>query len=96
MDHMIFRATLTRNAEKQLRKVPRHVMVKLKAWVVIVEKQGLEEARRIPGFHDEPLSGSLYGKRSIRLSKAYRAIYEIQNDASGALASIKEVTNHEY
>ncbi len=96
MDRMIYRAILTRNAEKQLRKVPRHVVVKLKAWVVIVEKQGLEETRKIPGFHDEPLSGSQHGKRSIRLSKAYRAICEIHNDGRGPVASIKEVTKHEY
>ncbi len=31
MDHMIFRATLTKNAEKQLRKVPRHVSTEEKS-----------------------------------------------------------------
>jgi proteic killer suppression protein len=41
-----------------LRKVPRHVVVKLLGWVQLVETQGLEEARKIPGYHDEPLKGS--------------------------------------
>ena len=93
---MTFRVTLTRNAEKQLRKVPRHVAVKLKAWVEIVGKQGLEGVRKIPGFHDEPLAGPRYGQRSIRLSRAYRAIYQIHNDEDCSLASIEEVNKHEY
>ncbi len=62
----------------------------------MVENQGLEEARKIPGFHDKTLGGSRQGQRSIRLSQAYRAIYEIDTDAAGELARVKEVTNHEY
>ncbi|MCP4654162.1 MAG: hypothetical protein GY856_01960, partial [bacterium] len=62
----------------------------------IVETQGLEEARKIPGFHDEPLGGPRKGQRSIRLSHAYRAIYEIQTDEAGELASVEEVNKHEY
>jgi proteic killer suppression protein len=55
---MIRRVTLTRDAKKDLRKVPRHVAVKPMAWIELVESQGLEEARKIPGFHNEPLGGS--------------------------------------
>jgi proteic killer suppression protein len=66
------------------------------AWVELVESQGLEEARRIPGFHDEPLGGSRNRQRSIRLSRFYRAIYEIETDEAGELAGVKEVTKHEY
>ena len=62
---------LTRLAQKQLRKVPRHVAVKLQSWVEAVEIQGLEEVRRMPGYHDESLRGERRGQRSIRLSRAY-------------------------
>jgi len=93
---MIRRVTLARTAQKQLRRVPRHVAVKLQAWIELVENQGLETARRIPGFHDETLGGPRQGQRSIRLSQAYRAIYETSTDAAGELAQVKEVTNHEY
>ena len=44
-----------------------------RAWVDAVERVGLEEARKVPGFHDEPLKGKLEGCRSIRLNDAYRA-----------------------
>ncbi len=93
---MIYRVTLTRDAQKQLRRVPRHVAVKLQAWIEMVETDGLTVARRIPGFHDEPLHGSRRGQRSIRLSRAYRAIYEIGDDEIGRLVNIEEVNKHDY
>ena len=34
------------------------------------------------GFHDEPLRGQRHGQRSIRLNRAYRAIYVISSDGS--------------
>jgi len=35
------------------------------------------------------------GQRSIRLSRAYRAIYEIQGDTA-AFVSVEEVSKHRY
>lgn len=93
---VIRRVVLARLAKKHLRKVPRHVALKLQAWVEMVEADGLEEARKIPGFHDEPLHGQRRGQRSIRLSRAYRAIYEIQADRVGRVVSIEEVSKHDY
>ena len=43
---------------------------------------GLEEIRKIPGYHDEPLRGDRKGQRSIRLSRLWRAIYRIAQDGS--------------
>jgi proteic killer suppression protein len=40
----------------------------------------LLEVRKIKGFHDEPLKGNRKRQRSIRLSKAYRAIYVVGDD----------------
>ena len=91
---MIRRVVLTKQAEKQLRKVPQHVSDKLLAWVKSVEAKGLEEVRKLPGYHDEPLKGQRAGQRSIRLSKAYRAIYVIVN--GGVEVSVEEVNKHEY
>ena len=87
---------LSRLALKQLRKVPRHVVDKLLGWVQLVEKDGLEETRRIPGYHDEPLCGERMGQRSIRLSKAYRAIYRIDEGGLVQLAVVEEVSKHGY
>ncbi len=64
-------------------------------WVAAVEHDGLEEARKVPGYHDEPLKGDRAGPRSIRSSKAYGAIYEIKEDTA-KLVSGEEVNKHEY
>ena len=52
--------------------------------------------RKIPGFHDEPLKGNRKGQRSIRLSKAYRAIYIIGQQGNIEIAEIIEVNKHDY
>lgn len=52
--------------------------------------------RKFPGFHDEPLKGTRRGQRSIRLSKAYRAIYEESKDGKVTVVLIVEVSKHEY
>jgi len=72
---MQYRVFLSKQAEKDILKVPDYIAIKLQAWVDDVEERGLPEASRSPGFHDEPLSGELRGLRSIRLSRAYRALY---------------------
>ncbi len=86
---------LSRLAQRQLRKVPKHIVVRLQRWVELVEYDGLMEARRIPGFHDELLRGQRAGQRSIRLSRAYRAIYSVVDDVV-EFALVEEVHKHEY
>jgi para-nitrobenzyl esterase len=51
--------------------------------------------RKVPGYHDEPLKGDRAGQRSIRLSRAYRAIYEIRG-GTAKFVSIEEVNKHDY
>ena len=87
---------LSRLALRQLRKVPRHVVDKLLAWIHLVEEEGLEEARKIPGFHDEPLLGRRVGQRSVRLSRAYRAIYKIEQRRVISFVVVEKVTKHDY
>jgi proteic killer suppression protein len=92
---VIQRVELSARAKKQLRKVPVHVADKLMAWVASVEAKGLEEVRKLPGYHDEPLKGERRGQRSIRLSRAYRAIYVIAGQQV-AFVSVEEVSKHDY
>lgn len=92
---VINRVRLSRRAQKDLLSVPRHVAIKLGAWAADVVARGLEEVRKVPGYHDEPLKGRRMGQRSIRLSRAYRAIYTIQNDEI-EFVLIEEVTKHDY
>lgn len=83
-------------AEKQLKKLPHFVVDKLIAWARSVELKGLREVRKIPGYHDEPLKGDRLGQRSIRLTKAYRAIYVEEADGEINLIVLEEVNKHEY
>lgn len=46
---------ITKRADKDLSKVPAYISSKLEAWIESVETDGLENVRKIPGFHDEPL-----------------------------------------
>lgn len=81
---------------KELKKLPRHVLDKLLAWVLSVEKDGIEQVRMRPGYHDEPLRGRRSGQRSIRLNKAYRAIYRIGRDGDVELVEVIEAHKHRY
>jgi len=92
---VIHRVLLSKRAAKDLEKVPDHVVLKLSAWKDGVERFGLEEIRKRPGFHDEALKGDRKGQRSIRLSKAYRAIYRIVKE-DVIFVLIEEVNKHDY
>ena len=92
----IFEVVLTKRAKDDLTKVPLHIVKKILAWMEQVNHQGLREARKVPGYHDEPLKGKRGGERSIRLSKAYRAIYVIAQDGSIEIVKILEVNKHDY
>lgn len=84
------------SVEKSIKKLPDHIVIKLLSWAKRVEIYGLEEVRKIAGFHDEPLKGERAGQRSIRLNKAYRAIYTIDQSGTIRIIKIIEVTKHEY
>ena len=94
---MLIRAVrMSRRAQRDLRLAPPHVRRKLKAWIESVSKDGLEDVRKIRGFHDEPLKGKRRGQRSIRLSRSYRAIYKVLSDGTLWFAQLEEVTKHGY
>ena len=87
---------LSKKAKDNLVKVPGHIKDKLLLWVDDVEREGLEKVRKIPGFHDEPLKGDRVGQRSIRLSKAYRAIYVEEANKEITIILVVEVNKHAY
>lgn len=93
---MIHDVRISKLAQKQLRKLPRHVAEKLRVWVALVCDVGIEEARKVPGYHDEPLQGQRAGQRSIRLNRAYRAFYVIGQDGSVEFVCVEEVNKHDY
>ena len=95
MTPTIRRIEITKRAERQLRKAPDHIKVNMMSWVRAVELDGVEEVRKVPGYHDEPLKGVRAGQRSIRLSRSYRAIYEMKKDVV-EFVSVEEISKHDY
>jgi toxin HigB-1 len=98
---MINTVIITKQAQKQLRKVPLHVAQKLAGWVIPVEEKGIDEVRKISGYHDEPLMGMRKGRRSIRLTISYRTIYQIKKGdrlkgEAIEYVAVEEVTKHQY
>jgi proteic killer suppression protein len=87
---------MTRFAEKQLRKLPKHIVAAYYTWVRSVELDGIRATRLLPGYHDEPLKGERKGQRSVRLSKGYRVIYEETESGDIVLIGVLEVNKHEY
>jgi proteic killer suppression protein len=86
---------LSRQAQKDLAIVPRHVAGEFQDWVEDLEDRGLEEVRRIFGYHDEPLKGALRGLPSIRLSKGYRTYDRIVKNTA-EFARVERIDKHVY
>lgn len=89
------RVEIDRSAIKDLTKVPHYIKEKLYQWIERVEEFGIDEVRKIKGFHDEPLKGDRVGQRSIRLNRSYRAIYK-ESTEKVEIVIIIEVHNHDY
>jgi proteic killer suppression protein len=92
---MINRVLISKKAAKDLERVPLHIVLKLQVWRDGVDQFGLLEMRKQPGYHDEPLRGDRRGQRSIRLSRAYRAIYRVVEEKV-IFVLIEEVNKHDY
>jgi len=92
----IYEVHLTKQATKDLKKVPKHVALKLRAWIDDVWHRGWQSVKSVPGYHDEALKGKRKGQRSIRLSRSYRAIYEIDEAGDIHFIRVLEVNKHEY
>lgn len=92
---MITKVVLPKKVLKELQMIPQHILKKFATWVQTVEEIGIEESRKIPGYHDEPLKGNRIGQRSIRLNRSYRAIYIISHE-SLIFVEVIEVNKHDY
>lgn len=91
----IFVVQTSKRAKKSLEKVPKYVAAKYALWRLEVIEKGLEVVKKIPSYHDEPLSGKLKGIRSIRLSDGYRAYYRILKERI-EIVFVEEVNKHDY
>jgi len=85
-----------KSVEKDLDRLPEFIVRKFRSWVVAVERDGMPLVRQRKGFHDEPLRGNRAGQRSVRLNRAYRAIYYERKDGQLEVVQVIEVNKHEY
>lgn len=92
----ICKVTITEQAKKDLKKVPQYIAIKLYQWVESVSHDWLLEVRKVSGYHDEPLQSKRKGQRSIRLNKAYRAMYELNTNGQMDIVEVMEVNKHDY
>ena len=93
-----YQVTYSKQADKDISKLQKHLLIKLRKWAKSVKENGILETRKIKGYHDEPLKGNRKGQRSIRLSKGYRAFYTEYDNGSIELNYIEvdEVNKHDY
>jgi len=76
--------------------VPTQVLDKFRGVVQLVEAIGVEEVRKIPGFHDEPLKGKRKGQRSHTTQPRVSAFYYVVSKGAAEFVSVEEVNKHEY
>ena len=81
---------------KKIDRLPKEIILKFYSWAKAIEIEGLPKVRKRPGYHDKPLRGKRQGQRSVRLSLAYRIIYEEKDEKLLCIIVILEVNKHEY
>jgi proteic killer suppression protein len=86
----------TKFVQKQFKRLPERVQKSMRFWSEVIENEGVETMRRVPGYHDEPLKGDRVGQRSSRLNRSYRVIYEESDTGEILIISVLEVNKHEY
>ncbi len=84
-----------RAVEKTLRKVPVEILIKLRRWVKDVERDGIDEVRKIRGWNDHSLQGDRKGQRAVYLNKKWRAVYVIVGGRP-KVVQVLEVHAHDY
>ena len=84
-----------RAVEKDLIKTPKALVIKFQKWVDDIETFGLEEVRKVRGWHDHALKGDRLSQRAIYLNKKWRAVYVIQG-TEVKIVKVIEVHSHDY
>jgi proteic killer suppression protein len=84
--------TISKKAQKQIKRLPTKIIDQLQYWIEIIENDGIAAMRSISGYNDEALKGERKGQRSSRLNRSYRVIYT----EDGEILEILEVNKHDY
>ena len=92
---MINIVEISKNAEKDLKKLPLNIVDLFLAWVRSIQEVGLQEVRKKSSYHDEPLKGKWKGYRSVRMNRAYRVFYIVEGSAI-KFVSVHRINKHDY
>lgn len=88
--------TMTKHAQKDLKKIPRHILVQFDLWVEVIETEGFGAMQKIKGYNDHALVGDRKGQRSSYLSRSWRVIYTLDDKTNSINVEVLEVNHHDY
>lgn len=91
---MLWTILESRQAKKEIERLPPQVLRKYQFWLGMVQTQGPEAVQLFPGFKDEVLKGEWKGFRSSRLNIQYRVIYRVE--AQEVAVYVERVDSHTY
>lgn len=83
-----------KSVTKSLKKIPKDILFKYKAWIEIVKNGGANNLKNYLGFKDEKLKGNLGHCRYSRLNIKYRVVYTENNEVKEII--VLAVTPHKY
>ncbi len=84
----------SRRAEKNIDRLPLHIIEKYEFWKNVVHISGPEGLRAFKGFRDHSLKGDWKGHRSFYLNDTYRVIY--RTDGQEVQVYVVDVNPHDY
>ena len=87
---------ISKKAVKELRKIPKHILIQFDLWVEVIETDGLQAMQKIKGYRDHSLKGNRKGERSSSLSRSWRIIYILDEKTNLLTVDVLEVNHHEY
>jgi toxin HigB-1 len=87
---------LSKAAKKDLKYIPKHILVLLDLWIEIIESEGLTAMQKINGYRDHALVGDRLGQRSSSLTRSWRVIYFVETESKLVKVEVLEVNHHDY
>jgi proteic killer suppression protein len=93
---MVSVVIISKNANKDLRKVPARIIDQLQVWIKTIEKGGYLSMQQIKGYRDHALKGNRNGQRSSSLTRSWRVIYSVDESINLITIEVLEVNHHDY
>ena len=94
--YLISIVLINKYANKDLKKIPKHIVIQFDLWVEIIEVEGFEAMQAIKGYNDHALIGDRKGQRSSYLSRSWRVIYTKGSDSNRNIIEVLEINHHDY